>query len=178
MPLTFDKLRAPKPAETVITWEGDELHVVYDRAAFTVEMYENIYSTPIRQRLVQVLISWDLLKDGQPWVPDGRGDPSWTEKVYEMRELRALAVKGGPLTDEERRATHATVPTDEERLAAYRAAWDAILAQLPREFVRAVDGGVLDDFLGVSWRGGRSANGSAPAANTGAGPGGTTTPTE
>lgn len=176
MPLTFDRLRTPKPTETVIFWEGEELHITYDRAAFTVDLAESVYTMPIRQRLVQVLLYWDLLKDGQPWVPDGRDDPCWIEKVYELRVLRAVATKGEPLTEEERAMTRATMPSADERLAAYHAAWDAILVQLPREFVRAVDGGILDDFLGVSWRGAPSGNGSEPAGATGGGRGGTTTP--
>lgn len=178
MPLSLEKIRTPKPAETVIIWEDEELHITYDRNAFTADMYERIYTTPIRERLTQVLLYWDLLKDGQPWVPNGRDDPCWTEKVYELRALRAATTKGEPLTDEEYAMTRATLPSIDERLAAYRAAWDAILAQLPRDFVKAVDGGILDDFLGVSWRGRISANGSAPAASTGDGRGGTTTPAE
>lgn len=174
MPLTFDRLREPKPAEAMIVYEGDELHITYDRAAFTVELVEGVYSAPIRQRLTQVLLGWDLLKDGRPWQPPDRGNSSWAEKVYELRELRAVVEKGEPLADTERGTTRADVPTTEECQAAYRAAWDAILVQLPREFVRAVDGGILDDFLGASWRGAASANGAVPTASTGAGRGGMT----
>jgi hypothetical protein len=176
MPLTFDRLRAPKPAQTTIDWDGEELHITYDRAAFTVELAERVYSMPIRQRLTQVLLGWDLFMDGKPWQPEDRDDPLWYDRVHELQALRAVALKGEPLTDSERGAIWEATPTAEERLAAYRAAWDAILVQLPREFVRAVDGGILDDFLGGNWRGGVSANGSAPAAATGGGPGGTTTP--
>jgi hypothetical protein len=176
MALTLDRLRAPKPAEAQIVYEGEELHITYDRAAFTVELVEGVYGMPIRQRLVQVLLGWDLLKDGVPWQPADRDDPSWYDRVHDLQEMRAAVEKGEPLTDAERGAIWEAIPTSGERHAAYRAAWDAILVQLPREFVRAVDGGILDDFLGVSWRGAASANGSAQAASMGGGHGGTTTP--
>jgi hypothetical protein len=176
MALTLDRLRAPKPAEAQIVYEGEELHITYDRAAFTVELVEGVYSMPIRQRLVQVLLYWDLLRDGQPWVPEGRDDPIWRDRARDLRVMRAVAEKGEPLTDTERGAVREATPTVEECQAAYRAAWDAILVQLPREFVRTIDGGILDDFLGVSWRGAASANGSAQAASMGGGHGGTTTP--
>lgn len=178
MSLTFDQLRAPKPTETLIVWEGQDLHVTYDRSAFTIDLVESVYRMPIRARLVQVLIGWDLLKDGQPWQPEVKGHPGWDAIVLARREMRALVASGQNVPNEESERANLYAPpiTADERDEAYHDAWDAILVQLPREFVKAVDTGVLDDFLGVSWRVDRSANGSAPPANMGAAPGGTTTP--
>jgi len=146
--ISFESLRTPKPMDITVVWEGQDLHVTYDRAAFTIEMTENIYSMPIRERMSRVLLGWDLLKAGQPWQPLPKDDPSW------------YAIDAEPASWEERET-------------AYRAAWAAILLQLDRTFVRAVDTGVLDDFLGVSWRGAISANGSAAAGALGGSTGGT-----
>lgn len=132
--ISFESLRAPKPSAITVVWEGQDLHVTYDRAAFTIEMTEGIYAMPIKQRMARVMMGWDLLKDGQPWQP----------------------------ADD--------LPADERAEA-----WDAILLQLPRAFVRAVDTGILDDFLGVSWRGATSANGSAPPVASAGSLGGTHT---
>jgi len=176
MSLTFDQLRTPKPTETLIVWDGQDLHVTYDRNAFTIDLIESVYRMPIRTRLVQVLIGWDLIKDGQPWQPEPRDHPGWDAIVLARREMRALVAAGQsePLSETERAELYAPPITDMARLGAYQDAWDAILVQLPREFVKAVDTGVLDDFLGVSWRVVASANGAAPTADTGAGRGGTT----
>jgi len=178
MALTFEKLRTPKPMQIVIPWEGDDLHVTYDRAAFTIEQVEGVYTTPIRQRLIQVLIGWDLLRDGIAWQPEPRDHPGWDAIALARRELRAISAAGGstPLDDDTRAALHADPVTTDERRQAYDDAWEAILVQLPREFVKAVDGGILDDFLGVAWRGVSSVNGSAPTASTDAAPGGTIIP--
>jgi transposase len=144
--ISFESLRTPRPMDIVVVWEGQDLHVTYDRAAFTIEMTEGVYRMPIRERMARVLLGWDLLKGGQPWQPLPKDDPSWDAAIQAARPEGA----------------DVTPSTTEERERAYQAAWDAILLQLPRPFVRAVDTGVLDDFLGVSWRGAISANGSAP----------------
>jgi hypothetical protein len=180
MSLTFDQLRTPKPTETLVVWDGQDLHVTYDRNAFTIDVIESVYRMPIRQRLVQVLIGWDLLRDGQPWQPEPRDHPGWDAIVLARREMTALVAAGEdtPLEETERATLYAPPITTAERDEAYQDAWGAILVQLPREFVKAVDTGVLDDFLGVSWRVVTSVNGSAPPANTGVDRGGTTTPTK
>lgn len=200
MGLDIAQLRAPRPTTTRITWEGEEVVVIYDRNAFTMDLTESTFSVPIMQRLVQVLLGWDVLQEGRSWQPEERADPIWDTRVRELRVLRAATEKATrvlretqaalaegaaldraaleqaqALTDEERADANAEPPTEAERRAAYQAAWSTILEQLPREFVRAVDRGILDDFLGESWRAQRSGNGSAPTANTGGGPGGTTT---
>lgn len=40
--------------------------------------------------------------------------------------------------------------------------WADILGRFPRDVLRAIDTAILDDFLGVSWRGAGSASGSPP----------------
>ncbi len=176
MPLELSAVRAPKPTEALIVWEGQHLHVVYDRNAFTTDLVESIYTMPLRRRLVQVLIGWDLIKDGQPWQPEPRDHAGWDTIALARREMRAVVASGTSevLGDAQRTALYAEPITADERKQAYEDAWEAILMQLPREFVKAVDTGVLDDFLGVSWRAVTSANGSARPASTGAAPGGTT----
>lgn len=163
--ISFESLRAPKPMEITVVWEGQDLHVTYDRAAFTIEMTEGVYGMPIRERMSRVLLGWDLLKAGQPWQPPAKDDPIWEATI---QAARAQAVT----TDSERGEACAPI-TDDERAQAYRAAWNDIITQLPRTFIRAVDTGVLDDFLGVSWRGAVSANGSAVTGASAASTGGT-----
>jgi len=158
MSFTFESMHStPKPTPITVVFEGQDLRLVYDRAAFTMDMTENFRNMPIRTRLRSVLLSWDLLKDGVPWQPLPKDDPSWEEIIGSEGESR--------------------VATPAERDSAYAAAWDDILGQLPRDFVFAVDAGVLDDFLGLIWRGRISANGSAPApvTPTGGSTGGMTT---
>jgi hypothetical protein len=136
--------------EIIVVWEGQDLHVTYDRAAFTIEMTEGVYTMPIRQRLIQVLLSWDLLRGGQPWQPPPQDDPGWDAIVQAARPDGA----------------DVALSTADERSAAYESAWNDIIVQLPRAFVRAVDTGVLDDFLGLTWRGAISANGSGTMAGS------------
>jgi len=165
--ISFESLRAPKPMDIVVVWEGQDLHVTYDRAAFTLEMTEGVYGMPIRERMRRVLLGWDLLKAGVPWQPPQRDDPSWVDTIQ--------AARGPGLTDSERGELAQEPITAAERDHAYQDAWDAILTQLPRAFVRAVDTGVLDDFLGVTWRGALSANGLAVVAGSAGSTGGMNT---
>jgi len=173
--LSFEILRTPRPIEIVVTWESQELHVTYDRAAFVVEMTEGVYGMPIRERMRRVLLGWDLLKGGQPWQPTPKEDEVWEKAVYAARTERAQAGRDAdhPLTDADRRDIAQQPISFAERATVYESAWDAIIAQLPRAFIRAVDTGILDDFLGVIWRGATSANGSAPAVASGGSFGGT-----
>lgn len=181
--ISFESLRAPKPMAIVVVWEGQDLHVTYDRAAFTIEMTEGVYAMPIRRRLSRVLLGWDLTRASVSWQPPPKDDPNWdtliqADRLRAVKARHASALEGdlpAPLSDAERSEVMDAPITWEERAAAYEAAWDAILLQIDRTFVRAVDTGVLDDFLGVSWRGAISANGSAATGALGGSIGGTST---
>lgn len=176
MPITFEEMRTPRPMEITVSWKGQSLDVTYDRAACTMEITENYRLMSIRERMSRVLLGWDLLKAGVSWQPLPKDDESWETTIRADRVLRALAASTAerPLTDADRADLAARPITFEERGRAYSAAWVSILLQLDPEFVRTVDGGILDDFLGLSWRGKISANGSAPMASTGGSTGGTT----
>lgn len=177
MPLNFEEMRAPRPMIIPVDWKGQQLDVTYDRAAFTMEVIEERYRMSIRDRMARVLIGWDLLKAGVPWQPLPKDDESWEKTIHADRILRALAVSTAerPLTDTDRAELAARPITFEERERAYTDAWNTILIQLDRDFVRAVDTAVLDDFLGVNWRAGISVNGSAPTGASAGSIGGTKT---
>jgi len=171
--ISFERLRAPKPTAITVVWEGEDLHVIYDRAAFTIEVTENIYTMPVRERMRRVLLGWDLLRGGVPWQPPDQDDPGWDATIPALRVTLARAGRDTPLSELEADELAAQPITFDDRARAYQAAWDAILLQLDRTFVRAVDTGVLDDFLGVSWRGAVSANGSAVTGDSARARGGT-----
>lgn len=173
--ISFESLRAPKPTPITVVWQGQDLHVTYDRNACTMEITENISFMPIRQRQSKLLLGWDLLKAGVNWQPPDKDDPSWEAVIQDRRVAQALRGRETPLSESEAGELALSPITFEERAAAYEAAWSAILLQLDRDFVRAIDAEILDDFLGVSWRRRISANGSAPIASTDASPGGTST---
>lgn len=166
MPISVDAVQAPKPARIVVHFNGEELNVTYDRNAITNAMVESLFQTPIRARLGLMLLEWDLLQNGQPWQPAPLSDPVWREKAEAQRLADALAHKALPevnealiakvqtheLTADEQSTALATPITATERRAQYTDAWDEIFRLLPRDFLRAVDEGVLDDFLGKGWR--------------------------
>lgn len=174
MPLSFESMRAPKATPITMVYEGQDLRLIYDRAACTMEITENIGAMGIRERVSKLLIGWDMLKAGVPWQPLPADDESWEKGIHADRLQRALAGRDAEhsLTEAERADLAAQPVTFEERRALYVAAWNTILLQLPREFVRAVDAEILDDFLGVIWRRRISANGSAPIASSAGSPGG------
>lgn len=164
MPLSFEDMRAQRPMTIPVEWKGQSLDVTYDRAAFTMEMTENRRFMPIRDRMSRVLIGWDLLKAGVPWQPLPKSDETWEKAVHAERLRQAQDGRGAdnPLTDADRTEIAQMPISFEDREHVYANAWLAILLQLDPEFVRTVDAGVLDDFLGGTGRSRISANGSAP----------------
>lgn len=157
-------IRAPRPATVKVVWGDEVINVTYNRGAFSIALVENVYRMAIRDRVKQVLLAWDITSNGEPWQPQPIEHPAWDAVVYARREIQALADRqragnSAPLTEDERASLQAPTIAPAEKQAAYEDAWEAYLVQLDREVVRAIDTGVLDDFLGASWRGATSGNG-------------------
>lgn len=157
-------IRAPRPATVKVAWGDEVINVTYNRAAFSIALVENVYRMAIRDRVKQVILGWDITLNGEPWQPQPIEHPAWDAVVNARREIQALAERqragdNASLSEDERAALQAPTISPAERQSAYEDAWDAYLVQLDREVVRAIDTGVLDDFLGVSWRGATSGNG-------------------
>lgn len=140
MPINRERITQPCPAVVPLTFDGEELTVIYNVSACTPEVLDTIGRAPARQVLSQLLIAWEVLDNGVPWQPAPESDPIWTQRV-ELIVTPASERESSPRTPLERRV-------------AYVAAWDAILSQLPQDFLGVVLGAVLDDlFAGKSRRG-------------------------
>lgn len=161
MAITKNRIVQPCPAIVPLVFDGEDLTVTYNVSACTPELLDTVGRTPARVILSQLLVSWEVLDEGRPYQPEAEADPVWAERALERRQAERAAAYdrlpasaraySPPLND--------SPPSAAERRAAYVAAWEAILRQLPQDFLGMVLGAILDDlFAGKSRRGASGAS--------------------
>lgn len=134
MAITKDRITQPSPVVVPVSFDGEELTVTYNISACTPELLDTVGRAPARVILSQLLVAWEVLDEGRPYQPAPESDPIWAQRVEPIESLDGSIVRE-------------SIPVSAgERRAAYVAAWEAILRQLPQDFLGVVLGAILDDL--------------------------------